>query len=125
MKHIVNIHFTDLKELWLRKYLQNSDGNNIETIETLAFISMEKIECLSLSQNHITNADTLSKCKFSELTHIYFENNKCLKLTKMGRCSFKEMFEFVLEYEKKDPTGLESVKDLAKIQLMKKGLISK
>jgi hypothetical protein len=78
-----------------------------------------------LSQNYLTNVDTLSKCKFSELSQIYFENNKCIKFSKTGSCFFKKTHEFALEFDKKDPNALESVNDLAKLQMVPKAMISK
>lgn len=83
LKHIVNIQFVELKELWLRSFCFNLDGNFIESIESLEFINADKLVCLSLSENRISSANVLSKCKYLNLTDIYLEKNKFLRFDKV------------------------------------------
>lgn len=47
-----------------------SDGNFIESIESLSFINAEKLQILSVSENRISNANIIAKCKFSDLSHL-------------------------------------------------------
>ena len=59
-------------------------GNMIQSIDRLAFMDLESIESLGLSDNHITHINGIKKARWPNLKSLILHGNKISDL-KVGR----------------------------------------